>query len=68
MYEVLDCTAAHVILTLNSDDSIRQVAQRIYTPYETVRQAVNRLRARDTSSMRMASRSLRSPFETQHAS
>jgi hypothetical protein len=26
MYEVLDCTAAQVILTLNSGDSIRQVA------------------------------------------
>jgi hypothetical protein len=43
MYEVLDCTAAQVILTLNSGDSIRQVAQRIHTLYETVRQAVNRL-------------------------
>ena len=43
MYEVLDRTAAQVILTLDSGDSIRRVAQRIHTPYETVRQAVNRL-------------------------
>jgi DNA-binding Lrp family transcriptional regulator len=43
MYEVLDDTAAQVVLTLDSGDSIRRVAQRIHTPYETVRQAVNRL-------------------------
>lgn len=43
MYEVLGRTAAQVVLTLDSGDSIRRVAQRIHTPYETVRQAVNRL-------------------------
>ncbi|WP_433633510.1 MarR family transcriptional regulator [Halomicrococcus sp. NG-SE-24] len=43
MYEVLDDTAAQVLLTLESGDSIRQVAQYLHTPYETVRQAVNRL-------------------------
>lgn len=43
MYEVLDVTAARVILTLESGDSIRRVAQHLHTPYETVRQAVNRL-------------------------
>lgn len=43
MYEVLDDTAAQVILAIESGDSIRRVAQRLHTPYETVRQAVNRL-------------------------
>ncbi|KZX46351.1 helix-turn-helix domain-containing protein [Haloarcula sp. K1] len=45
MYEVFDGTAARVLLGLNSGDSIRNVSQRIGTPYETVRQAVNRLEA-----------------------
>lgn len=43
MYEVLDDTAARVLLALESGDSIRRVAQHLHTPYETVRQAVNRL-------------------------
>jgi hypothetical protein len=43
MYEVLDETAAQVILATESGDSIRRVAQHLHTPYETVRQAVNRL-------------------------
>ena len=43
MYEVLDDTAAQIILAVESGDSIRRVAQQIQTPYETVRQAVNRL-------------------------
>lgn len=43
MYEVVDDTAAQVILAIESGDSIRRVAQHIQTPYETVRQAVNRL-------------------------
>ena len=43
MYEVLDDTAAQVILAIESGDSIRRVAQHLHTPYETVRQAVNRL-------------------------
>ena len=43
MYEVLDDTAARVILVTESGDSIRRVAQHLQTPYETVRQAVNRL-------------------------
>ena len=43
MYEVLDDTAVQVILTIDSGDSIRRVAQYLHTPYETVRQAVNRL-------------------------
>lgn len=43
MYELLDDTAAQVILAVDSGDSIRRVSQRIQTPYETVRQAVNRL-------------------------
>ncbi len=45
MYEVLDETATRVILALESGDSIRRVAQHLQTPYETVRQAVNRLEA-----------------------
>ena len=43
MYEVLDDTAAQTILAIDSGDSIRRVAQHLHTPYETVRQAVNRL-------------------------
>ena len=43
MYEVFDGTAVRVLLGLDSGDSIRSVSQRIGTPYETVRQAVNRL-------------------------
>ena len=43
MYEVLDDTAAQVILAIESGDSIRCIAQHLHTPYETVRQAVNRL-------------------------
>lgn len=43
MYEVLDETAAQVLLAIESGNSIRRVAQAIQTPYETVRQAVNRL-------------------------
>ena len=43
MYEVLDDTAAQVILAIESGDSIRRVAQHLHTPYETVRQTVNRL-------------------------
>jgi len=43
MYEVMDETAAQVILATDSGDSIRTVARRIQRPYETVRQAVDRL-------------------------
>jgi DNA-binding Lrp family transcriptional regulator len=43
MYEVLDDTAAQIILAIDSGDSIRRVSQTLHTPYETVRQAVNRL-------------------------
>ncbi|WP_254521826.1 helix-turn-helix domain-containing protein [Natrinema caseinilyticum] len=43
MYEVLDETAAQVVLAIERGDSIRRIAQRLQTPYETVRQAVNRL-------------------------
>ena len=43
MYEVLDDTATQVVLALESGDSIRRVAQHLHAPYETVRQAVNRL-------------------------
>jgi DNA-binding transcriptional MocR family regulator len=32
-----------VVLAVDPGDSIRQVAQHLQTPYETVRQAVNRL-------------------------
>ena len=45
MYEVFDETAAGVVLALERGDSIRRVAQRLHEPYETVRQAVNRLEA-----------------------
>jgi len=43
MYEIFDDTAAQVILAIESGDSIRRVAQHLHTPYETVRQTVNRL-------------------------
>lgn len=43
MYETFDDTAAQVVLSVEPGDSIRRVAQRLQTPYETVRQAVNRL-------------------------
>jgi len=43
MYEVLDDTAAQIVLAIESGDSIHRVAQHLHTPYETVRQAVNRL-------------------------
>jgi DNA-binding Lrp family transcriptional regulator len=43
MYELFDATAARVLLAIDPGDSIRQVAQHLQTPYETVRQAVNRL-------------------------
>ena len=43
MYEVFDDTRVRVLLALSDGDSIRRVAQRIQTPYETVRQAVNAL-------------------------
>jgi DNA-binding Lrp family transcriptional regulator len=43
MYEVFDDTAVRILLALEPGDSIRRVAQRVHTPYETVRQAVNRL-------------------------
>jgi len=45
MYEVLDDTAAQIVLASEPGDSIRRVAHRLQTPYETVRQAVNRLEA-----------------------
>jgi DNA-binding Lrp family transcriptional regulator len=43
MYEILDDTAARLVLAVEPGDSIRRVAQRLHTPYETVRQAVDRL-------------------------
>ena len=43
MYDILDDTAAQVILSIERGDSIRRVAQNLHIPYETVRQAVNRL-------------------------
>jgi len=45
MYEILDDTAAQLLLAVESGDSISRVAQRLHSPYETVRQAVNRLEA-----------------------
>jgi hypothetical protein len=45
MYELFDETAARVLLAIDPEASIRQVAQQLHTPYETVRQAVNRLEA-----------------------
>jgi len=35
--------ATQIILAINGGDSIHRVAQHLHTPYETVRQAVNRL-------------------------
>jgi transposase len=43
MYEILDDTAAQIILAIEGGDSICRVAQHLQTPYETVRQAVNQL-------------------------
>jgi hypothetical protein len=43
MYELFDETAARVLLAIEPGDSIRRVAHHLHTPYETVRQAVNRL-------------------------
>jgi len=43
MYELFDDTAVRILLAFEPGDSIRRVAQRVHTPYETVRQAVNRL-------------------------
>lgn len=43
MYELSGDTAVQVVLAIDPGDSIRRVAQRIQTPYETVRQAVNTL-------------------------
>jgi hypothetical protein len=43
MYELLDETTAQVVLAVDPGDSIREVSQHIQRPYETVRQAVNRL-------------------------
>jgi DNA-binding Lrp family transcriptional regulator len=43
MYELFDQTAARVLLATEPGASIRQVAQQLHAPYETVRQAVNRL-------------------------
>lgn len=45
MYELMDDTAVQVLLATDAGDSIRTVAQRIQRPYETVRQAVDRLEA-----------------------
>ncbi|MFP9193849.1 MarR family transcriptional regulator [Natrialbaceae archaeon A-CW1-1] len=43
MYEAFDGVAGRTLLAIEPGDSIRQVAQRTHTPYETVRQAVNTL-------------------------
>lgn len=43
MYEPLGETAVQVLLAVRPGNSIRKVAQRIQTPYETVRQTVNDL-------------------------
>jgi DNA-binding transcriptional regulator YhcF (GntR family) len=43
MYEPFDETAAQVLLAVTPSESIRQVAHRLYTPYETVQQTVNQL-------------------------
>ncbi len=55
MYEVLDDTAAQIVLAIESGDSIRRVSQNLHTPYETVRQAVNRLEDAVTFPMTTAS-------------
>ena len=47
MYEVLNNTAARVILAIENGDSIRRIAQHLHIPYETVRQVVNRLEEAD---------------------
>ena len=47
IYEVLGDTAAQVILAIESRDFIRRVTQHLHTPYETMRQAVNRLEDAD---------------------
>jgi hypothetical protein len=43
MYEVSGETAMQTVLAIEPGDSIRRVAQRLQTPYETVRQTVNQL-------------------------
>lgn len=43
MYELMNETAAQVLLATEPGDSIRAVAGRIQRPYETTRQAVDRL-------------------------
>lgn len=43
MYELTNDTEAQVLVATETGDSIRAVAGRIQRPYETVRQAVNRL-------------------------
>lgn len=43
MYEVLDDTAAQILLAIESGDSICRVSQHLHMPYETVRQVVKRL-------------------------
>ncbi len=43
MYEPFDETAAGVVLAVDPGDSIQRVAQRLQTPYETVRQTVKQL-------------------------
>jgi len=43
MYELMNEPAAQVLLATETGDSIRAVAGRIQRPYETVRQAVDRL-------------------------
>jgi hypothetical protein len=45
MYEVCGETSMQILLAVRPGNSIRNVAQRLHTPYETVRQAVNRLEA-----------------------
>jgi hypothetical protein len=43
VYETFDDMAAQIILAIERGDSIRRVSQHLHRPYETVRQAVNRL-------------------------
>lgn len=68
MCEVLDDTAAQVILALENDDSIRRVAQHLHAPYETIRLAVNRVEDTGYISMRTVSTSPMITFEKQHES
>ena len=68
MYEVLDDTAAQIILAIESGDSIRRVAQHLHTPYETVRQAVNRLEDAGYVSYETGSLSSKNAYATQPAS